>query len=437
MTAQQEPLAATHPRPRTGIFYGWWIALACCAITFVGAGVGVYGPAVFIKALQQERGWSVGAVSLATTCYFLASGVSGIVVGRWLDERGPRALFAISAVLMAAALLLVGRVTSLWQLFPVYLLMAPAMSGLSNIPVTWLLARWFVRRRAQAMSIAMSGISLGGMLLVPLSVAIVDRRGLGAATIVLAALVLSLVLPMAAFVIRPDPAAMRLAPDGDPPAEATKGTGIGVLGADWTRAEAVRTRTFWVLVASFMLGLAAQQAFLLHQLSYLSDRFGGTTASTVLSTTAGASIAGRLALGTVSDRLDKRWLAAACFAVQGVSVLVVLHTASLPLIYAATLLFGLTMGNSYIMLSLLGAESFGGASFGTIFGLLSLFVMTGSAFGPFMAGALAEASGGYALPFTIAGITGLAMAVLVLGARRPNPPAPFPRREGGVLSGEG
>lgn len=184
----------------------------------------------------------------------------------------------------------------------------------------------------------------------------------------------------------------------------------------------MRTRAFWVIVAAFTLGLAAQQAFLLHQISYLGDEFGRTAASTVLSTTAGASIIGRLALGTVSDRLDKRWMAAVCFAVQGISILVVLVTDALPVIYVATLAFGLTMGNSYIMLSLLGAECFGGPSFGAIFGLLSVFVMAGSAFGPFIAGAMADASGGYALPFTLAGLTGIAMAVVVPFARAPVSP---------------
>lgn len=426
MTATPDQLGIAPAQQRTGIFYGWWIALACCAITFVGTGLGVYGPGVFLAALHDRYGWSRGTISLATTGYFLASGVCGIFVGRWVDRHGPRALFAASAVLLAVAVLLLGRLTALWQLFPVYLLMAPGMAGLANIPVTALLTRWFVRKRAQALSIAMSGISIGGMVLVPLSVFIIDGWGLGPATVVLALMVLGVILPVTAFVIRRDPADAGSGPDGDPPREAATGFKFSGPLPDWTREEAMRTRAFWVLVAAFSFGLAAQQAFLLHQISYLSGEFGRTTASTVLSATAGASIIGRLALGTVSDRLDKRLMAAVCFAVQGCSILAVLHTDSLPLIYLATLAFGLTMGNSYIMLSLLGAECFGGASFGAIFGLLSVFVMAGSAFGPFFAGALADSSGGYLLPFTVAGVTGLLMAVLVVFARRPEPPvAPY------------
>lgn len=422
MAVGQEQVTTAHSPARAGVFYGWWIAVASAAVTFVGAGVGVYGPGVFLAALHDEHGWSRGTISAATTGYFLASGVCGVFIGRWVDRHGPRGLFAGGALLMAVALILIGRVTALWQLFLAYLLMAPAMSATSNIPVTWLLTRWFVRRRAQALSVAMSGISVGGMVLVPLSVAIIDRWGLDAATLVLAVMVVALILPIAALVIRPDPAAMGLAPDGDPPAPSpTRFTYNGPV-TDWTRREALRTRTFWVLVAAFSLGLAAQQAFLLHQISYLSGEFGRGAASTVLSATAGASIIGRLALGTVSDRLDKRWMAAVCFAVQGLSVLVVLHTHALPVVYLATLLFGLTMGNSYIMLSLLGAECFGGPSFGAVFGLLSVFVMAGSAFGPLLAGMLADSSGGYLLPFTIAGATGVAMAGLITFVRRPVPP---------------
>ena len=421
----------TEPHPaapaRRGIFYGWWVAVAACLITFVGVGVGVYGPAVFLSALHEQHGWSRGSISIATTLYYLAGAVCGIPIGRWVDRHGPRALFAVSAGIMAVALVLIGRLTALWQLFPVYVLLAPGMTGMANIPVTALVTRWFVRKRAQALSIAMTGISLGGMILVPVTVAVVDRRGLGAATLLLAVMVLAVTLPVSAFVIKRDPAELGLRPDGDPPAEAGKqGQQQAARGAgpDWTRGEAIRTRPFWLLVVSFMLGLGVQQGFLLHQLSFLGGEIGTGAAATVLSVTTGASVIGRLALGTVSDRLDKRWMAAACFAGQGATLLVILQSTALPVVYPAMALFGLTMGNSYIMISLLTAECFGVKSFGSVYGLLNLFVMTGSAFGPTLIGVLADNSGGYRLPFTVGGGIALAMALLVLSVR----PTPHPAR---------
>jgi hypothetical protein len=48
-----------------------------------------------------------------------------------------------------------------------------------------------------------------------------------------------------------------------------------------------------------------QIAFLVHQVSFLSQYLGVTGAATAVSITAGASIAGRLFLGTFVDRCDK------------------------------------------------------------------------------------------------------------------------------------
>jgi sugar phosphate permease len=420
MATRTEPRASTTATPG-GIFYGWWIAVAACLITFVGVGVGVYGPTVFLSALHDHHGWSRGSISIATTLYYLVGGVCGIFIGRWVDRRGPRLLFALSAGVMAVALVLFGQVTALWQLFPAYILLAPGMTGMSNIPVTALVTRWFVRQRAKALSVAMTGISLGGMILVPATVWVVDRWGLGVATALLAAMVLAVTLPVTAFVIKRDPADLGLGPDGDPPGTAATHT-AALTGPDWTRAEAIRTRPFWLLVVSFMLGLGVQQGVLLHQLSFLEGVIGTTAAATVLSVTTGASVVGRLALGTVSDRLDKRMMAAVCFAAQGLALLVILRWTSLPVIYLAMAAFGLTMGNSYIMISLLTAECFGVKSFGSVYGLLNLFVMTGSAFGPTLIGVLADRSGGYTLPFTLGGSIALAMALLVLAVR----PVPHP-----------
>lgn len=402
------------------IFYGWWIALAAMMIVFVGVGSGLYAPAVFLAVFHERFGWSRSAISLATTCYFLTSGLVGIAIGKWIDTHSTRGLFIASACLMAVALLALGRITQLWQLFPVYLLLAPGFTGLANIPTNALIARWFVRRRALALSIAMCGISLGGVVFTPLLVQVIERWSLRAATVMLAAILVVVVIPIALLVIRDQPGALGLGPDGDPPATPTTGTDAAPnADAGWSRSMAVRTRAFWLLVVAFGFGLAAQQAFLLHQISFLSGEIGAGAAATVLSATAGASIVGRLALGTVSDRLDKRLLAAGCFAAQGLAVVLVLHTGSLPLIYLYTLIFGLTMGNSYIMMSLLTAECFGVASFGAVYGLLSVFVMGGSAFGPWLVGLLSDASGGYLLPFTISGGTAVVMAFVVLFAHPP------------------
>ena len=86
----------------SGPFYGWYIAIACSVVMFVGAAVGYYGLAVYLKPLQQEHGWSNATVSGATSVYFIVSGVSGALFGPYIDRRGLR-LMAPGFVLMAIA----------------------------------------------------------------------------------------------------------------------------------------------------------------------------------------------------------------------------------------------------------------------------------------------------------------------------------------------
>ncbi|MFQ6077744.1 MAG: hypothetical protein ACE5NJ_01195 [Thermodesulfobacteriota bacterium] len=47
-----------------GIFYGWWIVLACFLIAFYFGAI-VYGFTAFFELITEEFGWSYTQVSLA------------------------------------------------------------------------------------------------------------------------------------------------------------------------------------------------------------------------------------------------------------------------------------------------------------------------------------------------------------------------------------
>ena len=79
-----------------------------------------------------------------------------------MDRHGARAWIAAGTAVMALALLALGRVDAPAQLLPVYLLLAVGFSMTGNVPTSAVLTRWFVARRARAMSIAQTGVSLGG-----------------------------------------------------------------------------------------------------------------------------------------------------------------------------------------------------------------------------------------------------------------------------------
>jgi sugar phosphate permease len=327
-------------------------------------------------------------------------------------------------VLIGVSVSLIGYVDSVVQLYLVYTVLAVAFGLATSVSVNAVMTRWFVARRARAMSISSTGISVGGMVLAPLGSKLIDIGGLELAAPVMGALVVAVALPVILFVIVPDPAHVGLLPDGlapaAPPPRATLSDAVQLR--QWTRPEAVRTQAFWALLVGFGIVLTAQTGFVIHQISFLEERVGSrSTAALALSVTAFGSIVARLAVGTFADRIDKKGLTIALFVVQGAAVAGVVVTDNVPITYLLTLVFGFTIGNVYMMMSLLVGEVFGTVSFGAVFGLVSLVGQTGSGLGPFAVGWLEDATGGYTTPFTVSAAATVVGAIAIASLRAPSP----------------
>jgi len=417
---RREPLAV-RLLPRR-VHYGWWIAIGSLALLFVTVGVGYYGLAVFLRPLQDEHGWSNAVVSGATGLYFTVSGLTGAIIGPHIDRHGPLRLMTIGTLLLGASVAAVGFVATVWQLYAAYLVMAIGFGLAASIGVNAMLARWFVHKRARAMSISFTGVSLGGVVLAPLGTALIDRGGLPLAAVVMGVLVVIVAMPVVRGLLVWDPAELGLEPDAgsDPPTVSRAALGDHVQRREWRRADAMRTVAFWALLVGFILVLLAQTGFLLHQISFLEDRLGSRqAASFALSVTALGSILARLAVGTVADRLDKRWLTVALFAIQATAVLLVVHVENIVLTYVLVLVVGFTIGNIYMMQTLLTSEIYGVVSLGTILGLLLLTSQLGSGVGPALVGVLEDATGSYTVPFTITSLLTYLAAACILLARPP------------------
>jgi len=393
---------------------------------FVTVGVGYYGLAVFLSPLREENGWSNAVVSGATGWFFAVGGITGFVIGPYVDRVGPVRFIAAGAVLMAAAAASLVFISEIWHLYLAYTFQAIAFGFAGSVPLNAILSRWFVTRRAQAMSVTFTGVSLGGVILVPVGTALVEAGGVDLAAPVLAAIVLIGALPVVFFVLAWEPESLGLEVDAGKPDEQVNNAALGddVQRRHWTRRQAMQTRAFWALTVAFILVLLAQTGFLLHQIAYLEIRLGSRSAAAfALSGTAFGSIVARLIVGAFADKLDKRLLTAAIFALQGFAVLATTLVDNRVLTYVLVLIVGFTIGNVYMMQSLITAEIFGLVSLGSIFGFIGLTSQVGSGLGPFLIGWAEDSTGSYTAPFVVTGLVTLVAAVIVLFAK----PVPLPQ----------
>ncbi len=395
-------------------FYGWHVALACSAIAFVAWGVGFYNLGVFLHAFHTQRGWDLTALSGSVTVFYVLTGLTGLVAGRIVDLYGPRRVLIIGGIAMGAATLGMGQVRALWQ---VYALDAPLAIGYGCIHTLVLgavIGRWFARRRALAMTVALSGAPIGGLALVPLSTFLIGRFGIGTDTIVLALITWGIVVPMAVFVVRDTPADSGLLVDGDAVGAPASPITTPRL---WTARQALHTAVWWCIALAFMLALLGQIAFLVHQVNFLSPLIGTGRAAGAASLTSFCGLVGRL-LGGIGDRVAKRTFAIGCLATQATGATLAAHTHSPLLLFLTAALFGLTTGHVIALQPLLMVERFGLSAYGTVFGPAYLLTQGGAAGGLLLVGVLADRTGGYTLPFTLTG--GLACLAAILLVAMPS-----------------
>ena len=282
---------------------GWRVVLVCFVTAVFSWGFGFYGQGVYLAELQQLRGWPAALIATASTAYYLFSAVLVVFAGDAIARLGPRRFLIGGIACLAAAAALIGRVAAPWQLYAAYLLMSLGWAAMGVAAITTVIGLWFTDRRGFAISLALTGSSVGGIVGAPVLVAAIDRFGFASALLLGAAAMAAVLMPMTVAWI------------GRPPWVA----GAGNAGAShapaaaprsgWTRRRALRSLAFWTVTAPFALALLAQVGFLVHQIALLEPRMGRAAAGFAVAVTALAAVLGRLGLGFVIDRLTSGWSA--------------------------------------------------------------------------------------------------------------------------------
>jgi MFS family permease len=402
--------------PRERIFYGWHIVAAICLVTTVTSGLVFYNLSVLLNAFVAERGFPVALTSAATATFFISGGIAGVIVGRLVDRFDPRAAIIGAGVLGAICLYSVGYLRETWQLFAFHIGLGFAYGGCGLVPLTTLVARWFNVRRALALSIASTGLSLGGIFIAPFVALSIERAGLSGTGPWMAVVFFLGIVPVTFFVVRGSPAALGLEPDGG--AKAANGEPASNMPSA-SYAEARRTGFFYAVSIAYLFLLGAQVGAIAHLYRLANVRNGTETAALSLAFLASASITGRLTGGWLLLKVPVRAFALALMVIQGVSLFLMAYAESRVAILASVVLFGVTIGNSLMMHPLLLADKFGTLEYGRIYSMSQFVAMAGVAGGPAAVGVLYEQSGGYAVPFVaLAAATLIGFVVLQLGSRK-------------------
>ena len=362
-----------------------------------------YGLSIYLRVLNQRRGFSITAMSFATALFWISSGLAGLVVARLIARVDPRYLVALGAVGSSLCIAALGRVTSLWQVFVVYALFGAFYTPTAVLVTNTLITRWFHRRRSVALSVATTGLSMGGILLTPIASHLLRSHSISSAMTRIAVMQFVGVIVIPLLLLRPWPAAMGLAPDGAPVVSVPTGaTGTAAAAPGIPFDQAIATLTFVAITATFAVALLGQVGAISQIVKLASERADEATAGRIVSVLAAFSVAGRLLGGAIVQRSSTRRFAFLALCFQATGLLFMSFANSRASILAASAVFGLGVGNVLLLHPLLLAELFGVRDYPRIYGRSQLAVSMSIAAGPLSMGWLRDHAGGYRTSYLVA-----------------------------------
>jgi MFS family permease len=349
------------------------------------------------------------------TVAFLAMGVGSFVWGWVSDRYGPRIVGIAGGLILGTGLVLASRATSLLVFQLTYGLFLGLAAGAFFAPMMATASGWFDRHRALAVSLVSAGLGVAPATVAPFAQwLLLSGHDWRTAQLVIGLVGWAISLPAALLLRRP--------PAPAPSAAATKAP----VGHDFTARQALATRQFIVLAATFFACCLAHSGPIFHVVSYaVVCGVPAMAAVSVYSLQGLAGLGGRLALGMLADRHGAKVVLMGGLLLQALAIAAFIPTRGLGEFYAVAAVFGFAYGGVMPLYAALARDYFGPRIMGTVFGAATMISCVGMAIGPAVGGWIFDRFGSYApmhLGSLVVGLGAVAIAFVF-------PPLPAPRSE--------
>jgi MFS family permease len=366
----------------------------------------IYG--VFFGPLEAEFNWSRALTSGAFSLSVLVAGVVGIFAGRFSDRLGPRAVVTFCGFFLAAGYALMYTVHSAWQFYFYYGFFIAVGVGGFWAPLVATTARWFETRRGLMTGLVSGGISFGALALPPVVTQVIAATSWRLTYLIIGITILIAITVAARFLVA-DPGTRGLLPSRGRAVLPRPGDGL-------TFGKAVRTKQFWMVAFIYLCFGAMQLTVMVHIVPHATGLgYSTLNSAAILSLIGGVSLAGRIVMGIIADRIKVKTTAVASLVILLAALFWLQFANQLWQLYLFAVLFGFGYGGLSCLQSVMGAEFFGLKALGVITAVFSFSFNIGGSAGPVLAGYIFDVTSSYRWAFVIC--LGLGGAALVTGLR--------------------
>jgi MFS family permease len=393
------------------IFYGWFVVAAAFLNLFFSVGFIYYGFPVFYPSFVSSLGFTRAQVGQGFLLGFIVVGLPfGLLAGILIDRIGARRVILSGVGLIGIPLILMGFMKYLWQ-YEV-LCMAEVLGYALAGPIAnqVLVAQWFRARRGRAMGYAYLGLGFGGVVSPALANFLIRTWGWRSALQLMGLVVLAVLFPVGIWITRSAPAEMGLLPDG---AQQNTEEGSGPIPPTQSASvsRAFRSINFWLILVGSTLVIGAINAVIQQFVLFMKDQgYSTTSASQFLSALLAASLAGRILVGYLADRFQKKNTMAAFYILVGVSIPLLTLARHPAAVWVFAIAFGFALGADYMLIPLVAAECFGIDSLAKLLALIIMGYSVGQWMAPWAVGKIFDKYHDYNLAWA-----GIALAAVIGG----------------------
>ncbi len=407
-----------------------WLVVVGAILIQLSLGA-IYAWSVFTKPLV-EAGWTktetqaVFAVGLA----FFA--VTMIVAGRLMPKWGPRKLAMTGGIVLAVGYILAGLFggTDFWTIFFLIGVVGGSGIGLAYVVPIAVGMRWYPDKKGLVTGLAVAGFGFGATLWVKLAGSwghLLDPNVLGlGGTFTLYGVIFGIAVVIGGiWMVFPSEG---WKPAGWNPPVAAAGTHVAG-SVEFKTKEMLRTPQYYMIFLTFAFGASAGLMSIgLMKLFPMQALTASGMSETAASAIAGTAMAiffslangiGRIAWGTISDKIGRKTAITLMLASQGIIVILFQWMAGTPaLLYLGATLIGFNFGGNFSLFPYITADTFGTKSVGQNYGLVFIAYGIGGIVGPILGGKLGD-MGNFPLAFTICGVSCLVAAGIISAVKAP------------------
>ncbi|MBD3336418.1 MAG: MFS transporter [Candidatus Eisenbacteria bacterium] len=406
----------------------WWVVVGAILIQLcLGA---IYAWSVFTPALT-EAGWSKSQTQDVFAAGLAFFAIVMVLAGRMMPKIGPRALAMAGGLVLGLGYFLAGIFggTNYWSTFFFIGVVGGSGIGLGYVVPIAVGMRWFPDKKGLITGLAVAGFGFGAMLWVKLAGAwghLIANMGLDT-TFMIYGVIFAAAVILGGIWMRFPPEGWL--PRGYVPPEASPGSGKPSAPVDMTSGQMLKTPAYYLILLTFTFSAGAGLMSIgLMKLFPMQALEAGGMDTVTASAVAGTAMAvffslangiGRIAWGTLSDKLGAKRSIMIMTATQGILVILFQWMAGTTgLLYLGAALIGFNFGGNFALFPVVTAGTFGAKFVGQNYGWVFLAYGIGGIFGPKLGGELGDI-GNFPLAFTICGILCLVATALIAMTKPP------------------